>query len=379
MSSAGSSKDAPKASGELAKGVLMASARNTQQILADMGRDLALQSLVMQWIADYKKQTTEAAAAGLSISGMVKSTLDARKRKKDHSDDEGGVDGKKNKSTVARERVEPDASCELRRGQLVFSNWTQSLPRECLLYCDLDIDIQIVRKMSPDALKQCMERSLDIKIFGDEKDRVGSKNKKELFRSLAAVYEKLGKRLQDMEVDMSTGEVNWDSCSPLKLGAFDAEEKKLPITYQESANARPILQYLADDVLNGDTGPFTLQQHWSLTCPVVHSPTGDYDIKALFAKIARRKLGRRLSDEMGATHGERVSAQDAEKMAKQKACKKKATSLGIRKMVKGEAQNSSGGVGGSATAAEETASPAASASAVQPAAGAAPSAPAAAA
>lgn len=82
----------------------------------------------------------------------------------------------------------------MRRGQLIFSEWTLMLKNKLFLYVDPELDVQAVAASckNTEAAKEALEVALDLRCYGDQ--QVGSAHKPTLFRGLAPVYERLGHR-----------------------------------------------------------------------------------------------------------------------------------------------------------------------------------------
>ena len=320
-----------RASQGLTRAFVRRSEANVRQIQEDLAGNLELQGLVMATIEEYKTMKHQARGSACSVTDMVMRTLEARKRKApSSSEDSRGADKKKKPRIPATVK-----DVELRRGQHVFNDWSMKLTRELLLYIDCEVDRQVINVMSSAALKQAMEHVLDLRVFGDRKDRVGSTHKPTLFASLKRVYEAYGFRLRTLEVDAGTGEINWDASTKVTVTKHDLGINSVSLSFVDE-HGKTWKGYVTADTLQGDPGPFRLASHWSLRSAVLKSSVAEYPIAGFFSP-RYRKLAPRKSDAEGATargtDGAKMSADEADKLAQEKkAIKKKAKLSGVLKL-----------------------------------------------
>ena len=164
-------------------------AANVKAIAADLEGNLELPITGQQTIDDYKETKAAALEEGHDVAEAVKRAI--KKMKRAIGDDIDDEDAKE------RARVCP-AGAPLRQGQFIFGQWSQKLCMEALMFVSEDLDPQVLRALSAESLRQCLEVAFDVRCFGDAKDRVGIVNQKTLFESLKRVYESRG---QPLDVD----------------------------------------------------------------------------------------------------------------------------------------------------------------------------------
>ena len=81
----------------------------------------------------------------------------------------------------------PAESMVLRRGQLVFGEWSLKLCKQLLAYVDPEVSIVGLARLNLQGAYQLMEYCLDIRCFGDRKDRAATTNMRELWVNLNKV------------------------------------------------------------------------------------------------------------------------------------------------------------------------------------------------
>jgi hypothetical protein len=318
-----------RASPGLTKDFLGASTIMVKEICDDLDGNLELQAIVKQRIAEYKRARKDAEDAGTNIGQLVQSTIQSRKRKSDDS-----PDTEERKKQVVIIEI-PDTP--LRRGQRIFGSWTIKMCKQLFQYVDPNLDMTAIATMKQDTYFECMERAFELKLFGDQKDRVGiTDSQRKLFQNLKQVYVGLGSRLSDLVVDTANGTVDWSSCSPLRIAS--QKKNEVVIEYKASRDAKPLQSIVGEEILRGDAGPFFLGRDYSLANACLKSTLNEYNISGLFGAVAMRKLKPRLSDTTGVvdqTPSAKVSAEEAKQASLDKKSKAKAKPLGKVRLCSG--------------------------------------------
>ena len=140
-----------KVSADLARAHAKANKQNMKRITEQAEGNIDLQTILLANIADFEKQQEAGRENNLSFHEMVANTKKSRQKKKKNKES-GSSDEE------AKCRVVPEIENEvLRRGNLCFANWYSKTIRQCLLYCDQQVDATLVVKMPHDGLQQLME------------------------------------------------------------------------------------------------------------------------------------------------------------------------------------------------------------------------------
>ena len=80
----------------------------------------------------------------------------------------------------------------LRRGQMMFRDWSAKLCMQCIEHMDPDIRCTRLANCKFEGANQILENILDIRVFGSRPDRAGHEDKFILFSSLRQCYERQG-------------------------------------------------------------------------------------------------------------------------------------------------------------------------------------------
>ena len=110
--------------------------KQAEEILADIGENVELQVIVKECVAQYKKEKEEADKVGCTVQDMVAAKQSSRKRKKEDDEDEETED--------EEGTVEIDDK-PLRRGQLIFANWSKRLIDIAFTYSDPLMTSQVLK------------------------------------------------------------------------------------------------------------------------------------------------------------------------------------------------------------------------------------------
>ena len=279
-----------------------------KKINAEADGNIELQTILLANIEDFNKQQEAGREQNLSFHEMVANTKISRKKKKkenkdsDSPPDEGG----------RKARPIPEVEDEiLRRGNLCFANWYGKTIKECLLYCDQQVDQALVMKMPLEGLQQLMEYCFDLRLKGN-KDRVGTPHKRPLFANMRKVYIHLGSKLGNIIVDCETGTPDWESMSLFVVG--QQLENVVTVTYKSDGPEGMCEGRIVVDA--GEKGPWTVSSPWSIHQATLRSETSSYPILTAFPRFGK-KLIRRPSEEHNA------SGHITEEMAEFAAQKKK--------------------------------------------------------
>jgi hypothetical protein len=211
------------------------------------------------------------------------------------------------------------------------------LCNQLLKYMDPEaIDNAILKALSLNNKKELMEAACDLKCFGDALDRIGTDDKKQLFESLKALYDRNGKRFRHLKVDMTDGCVLWEEAAPWTRKDQTESPLEVNVVLHAWANHdKEIAVKLTQDHLMGDIGPFKVIMPFSVQQAALKSEsTGDcYTLSTLIPASLRKTLKARPSDELGATNLARKSfaVTQEEVRAKRAQAKKKGT--GVRSLV----------------------------------------------
>ena len=311
---AGASREAPKATANLMRHFSHAAQSMQQEIATDIDGDVEMQVVVKAAIKEFKDNRISAEQAQMSVSELVKATTASRKRKADEESEE-------------ETEITQAVTGELRRGQLVYGNWTQKLLDEAMHYVDPRVmDKRTLKILSVASKKECLELGMDLLVHGSSLDRVGNKDKGALLAAMKEAYNMLGERWQHLEIDANTGEIQWESCGPWVVGNNTTHGTAV-VTLKAWAigGLEDKAVVINEGNLMGDSGPFDIVQPFSMKQAGLRSQSTReiYALAAFFPGVGRR-LGKRPSDMHGVANRLKLSAAEAieaEKDGKRRASK----------------------------------------------------------
>ena len=212
----------------------------------------------------------------------------------------------------AKCRVIPEIENEvLRRGNLCFANWYSKTIRQCLLYCDQQVDATLVVKMPHEGLQQLMEYCFDLRLKGN-KDRVGTPHKRNLFANIRNTYIHLGSKLRRIIVDNDTGMPDWESMELFKVG--EQHGNVAPAIFQSDGAEGTCEGRIVVDA--GETGPWTVSSPWSVHKAMLRSETSSYPVLPAFPRFGKKRI-------RGPSEEHQASGHITEEMAEFAAQKKK--------------------------------------------------------
>jgi hypothetical protein len=227
-----------KASSNLVSTFMQAKHRQATEILDEIGDNIELQLIVKQTILEYRANEQSAKDAGMTLAECVAKTVRGRKRTRDDDDD--------NHETADEETTNFEGT--LRRGQLVFGSWSEKLMDELFQYCDPRVASKETLSMLKKATKQeMMETGLDLILFGDQQDRVGTDDKQKLFDALKKVYISSGMRWRHLQVDMENGLIVYENAAPWMVIATQAEPLVVKLKLNDWANFGTAVE-ISDDL-----------------------------------------------------------------------------------------------------------------------------------
>ena len=289
----------------------------------EIGDNIELQLLVKETISDYRQNVQRAKVAGCTLADCVQATIKSRKRK---SADDAEEDEEE-------QEAQEDITGTLRRGQLIFGNWSAKLLNQCMRFCDGQaIDAQVCKILSKVSKQEMMETAFDLRMFGDEQDRVGTDDKKFLFENLKKVYEKNGSRWRHMSIDSDTGKILYDVAAPWMIVETIAEPVlvKLKLNGWANFDKETVIELGAQQLFD-DKGPFELLRPYSVRhAALLSASTKETYTLATFLP-RQRKLEARPSDAEGASSLARKSyAQAKQDLKEQRTNAGKSKSSGVK-------------------------------------------------
>ena len=155
--------------------------------------------------------------------------------------------------------------------------------------------------------------AFDLKLHGDELDRVGSSSKDVLFKNMLQLYTLLGRRFKCIVIDLSADSIVCSECSPWRLTSQGIQERtgeyhiSIKLMYWATSSSSSDIEIdMGPELLFDDVGPFVLKRPWSVKGGYLESEssTETYSLMTQVPGLSRR-LGRRPSDVVGATNAAR--------------------------------------------------------------------------
>ena len=309
---------AEQASQEMTKNYISTSKDNRKAILEAMGHNIELQSILLNKIRDFHAQRGD---GDVSFSSLVDKTVASRKKGRPKGSDEEGDDESDEQVPKKLKMLTelPDEQVVLRRGQLVFGEWSLKLCKQLLAYVDPDVSIVGLSRLALPGALQLMEYCFDIRCFGDRKDRAATQSMRELWVSLKKTYDVLGKKLRLVVINHDLKMPDWSEDTELQLGEKKAGENFLEMKYNPPVGRKLFGNVKLDDE---DMGPWEMRDKFSPFQAFVVSPTHEYPVIAVFPQLTR-KLARRPSQEQGAvssklSHDEAMVLATAKRLQKHK-------------------------------------------------------------
>ncbi len=279
-------------------------------------------------------------------------------------------DGAPNARENSKRKKQDSLDGTLGHHQYIFGNWKNDLLTDLLAHIDPEaMDMMTLKAMPMETKKEGIECVTDIKMFGDEMDRIACTDKRTLLDSIKRVYEKLGRRLRYLTISVGDGTFAWGESAPWSIVSHVVADDGITVTCRLASwanNGRDHLDvtFTKANFLD-DKGPFSLSMPFSIKqAYLVSETTGDnYSVLGLAPGI-RRRLVRRVSDEEGATNQVTKSYRTYLKELTEKRSKPKAPTVGLKKLGQGLGVSSApAGVIAEAAVIEATVPPATPASA----------------
>ena len=309
---------AEQASQEMTKHFLSTSKDNRKAILEGMGNNIELQSILLNKIRDFHAQRGD---GDVSFSSLVDKTVASRKKGRPKGSDEEGDDESDEQVPKKLKMLTelPDEQVVLRRGQLVFGEWSLKLCKQLLAYVDPDVSIVGLSRLALPGALQLMEYCFDIRCFGDRKDRAATQSMRELWVSLKKTYDVLGKKLRLVVINHDLKMPDRSEDTELELCVKKKGEAFLEVKYNPPVGRKLFGNVKLDDE---DMGPWEMRDKFSPFQAFVVSPTHEYPVIAVFPQLTR-KLARRPSQEQGAvssklSHDEAMVIATAKRLQKSK-------------------------------------------------------------
>lgn len=145
-----------------------------------------------------------------------------------------------------------------------------------------------------------LQYGLDLLIWGDPPDRVGSTNKRALFHSLKSLYQQLGSRFSSL--NFATFPIDWQAAGHYSVNVTGDN------VVQVRCKLLGEVQNIPAQVLGSDLGLFTnIENNSSIKLAALVTTRDAYNLQNLFPRLCR-SLRRRPSDELGATSSTRFTA-----------------------------------------------------------------------
>lgn len=185
-----------------------------RQITTELEGKIEMQSMVLKYIQTLRDAKESADSQGQKFGDLLMSTR-KRKRGDNTTDQLAEVGGKSaTRPTIGDDKMLP-------RNCASYKVWGVKLLRELLAYLAPGVmTLVFLNECDKQMLQELIEYSTDIRIAGGHSDTTGSLQKRMVFDSVAALYDKNGARLYELE-DMSPWDVDWH-----KVGHYQAIVKK---------------------------------------------------------------------------------------------------------------------------------------------------------
>ena len=260
--------------------------------------DLELQLLLLGCIRAYQAEQEQAKAAGLTVSQRVL-LLDEKENAEPQR--------KKRKVGVQEEVVEEISPTEtVPRGKNAYANWAKKLFERVLVYIDSDsIPKDFVKTLSLKVCKEIFEFGTYLVLHGDKLDQASETNLQKLFDILKIMYQVNGSLW---------GRIQWIRTEPVWAASGFYSVKK----YSASGRIFVTCSLVKDPaefteaIYLKDPGPFeVVSQNFSLKSAHFRTALDTYVLMNLFPALSRRKLQRRMSEELGARTPQGPKAGDA--------------------------------------------------------------------
>lgn len=246
--------------------------------------NLELQMLVLQTIDRYKVGVATAGASGATVAQI----MGAKKKTKPQQDGGG-------------ERFElSDASKVITRARAMYSKWSRQWLAELLHFITkggLQYKDLMERFADRPRLLEMLERGLDVRVTGENQDKVGDVNdtKLNLYEACATVYEMRGTPLRGIaDAFGEDGSIDWLAAGHYALLVDEKPEgQQVSITLKSQKKLTRVMA----DVIADDNGPWTIKKNWSVQSAYLSSPKDEYAIKYFFPG-GHRKLARQSSADL---------------------------------------------------------------------------------
>lgn len=247
--------------------------------------NLKSQMLVLQTIHRYKAGVATAGASGATVAQI----MGAKRKTKPQQDNEG-------------ERFELcDASKVTTRARAMYNKWSRQWLAELLHLItkgELQYKEVVERFADRQRLLEMLERGLDIRMTGDNQDKVGDAKdaKNNLYEACATLYEMRGEPLRRIADAVSEdGSIDWLAAGhyALLVGETKPKSQQVSITLKSQKEVARVTA----DVIADDHGPWTIKANWSIQSACLSRPKGEYVIKYFFPR-GHRKLARQSSADM---------------------------------------------------------------------------------
>ena len=185
VSVAGSVAPSSAGMGSLVGGFKRQSERNMDKINTSAGNNIELQILLISTIESYNEAKAHMLASGQSVAELALSTGPKRRCVRQPEGE------------LVVPVIEP--GLKFRRGQMTIASWVGKLVRECCHFVDSGVFTNtFVEAVSVKVLLECLEFGCDVKVVGEQLDKVGSEYKLQQFERMNDVYECKGKPWRDL-------------------------------------------------------------------------------------------------------------------------------------------------------------------------------------
>ena len=185
VSVAGSVVPSSPGMGSLVGGFKRQSERNMEKINTSAGNNIELQILLISTIESYNEAKEHSLTSGHSVAELALSTGPKRRCVRQ-------PEGELHVPVI-------DPELKFRRGQLTIASWVAKLVRECCHFIDPSVFTNtFVEAVTVKVLLECLELGCDVKVVGEQIDKVGSEYKLQQFQRMYEVYECKGKPWRDL-------------------------------------------------------------------------------------------------------------------------------------------------------------------------------------
>ena len=251
----------------------VANDNNMAVIKREAEGQLELQTLLLGHISTYKMELRQAQEMGCKTVAEACAQGGPKKRK-----------------VPAAIEISPDEV--IRRGQFYYVNWNAKMLNAAMNFMDeVAMPMTHLKQLSLEVKKEAFERATNLRLTGDQVDKIAKVNKLDCFSDLRTCYVENGRVWRSLV--WSGFSIDW---ADPKNGVFRRAivDGKIMIHCVHCEEPKE----LTAEVIGNDAGPFDVIV-WNHSLRAAHFQTrkGTYNLSQLFPTLSRT-LRRRVSEEV---------------------------------------------------------------------------------